>query len=181
LLNYPLNLICIISIDLHIAHQPPETAHYPVPKIGIQELRRAGAGDDLDALLAADRYRILRDAGDAFHQPGLGAHHAVHPDVLHTQIDALPDNFFGHFGTREDENGIRFFGGGGQIRVTGIAFELIGFWVDGVVGITGILEFLVIQIATRFARFRGADNGDLLLGEEVLGHVVNFCHHNSPV
>ena len=53
-------LFCLCRLlDFQVAHQPPQTAHQFVPKIGIQELGRAGAGDNFDAIFAAQLHGFL--------------------------------------------------------------------------------------------------------------------------
>ena len=133
-------------------------------EVRIQELIGTRAGDNLDTVLATNLDRILRDAGHALCQPGLGPHHAVHPDVLHTQIHTLLDDLIRHLWAGQDENRIRFLRDGLQIRVAGFALELADARVDGEDLVAVFFEFGVRQVAAGFAFIGNADHSDLLLG-----------------
>src|SRR3990172_9397681 len=47
--------------------------------------------------------------------------------------------------------------------------------------VTILLELLVRQVTARIALIRYADNGNLLLCEEVLYEIIEFFHINSPL
>ncbi len=72
--------------------------------IGVDVLVGAGAGDDGNAVGFAYIYCGGGDTGHTGSETGLGAHHAVHPNMLHAQVHALTDDLFGHFGVGEDED-----------------------------------------------------------------------------
>ncbi len=149
-------------------------------EIRLQELRRARAGNHMDAVLAAEFDRGLRYAGHAGHQSGFGPHHAVHPDIFHAQVHRLLDDLFGNLRAGHHENRVRFFRDGFQVRVTGIALELAHARVDRVDSVALLLELLVVQVAAGLALVGYAHHGDTFLRQEFLCHIVDFCHQISP-
>ncbi len=151
------------SVHLHETKQTPHAPHHLVTKIRFQVLVRAATGDDADPVVAAHLYRILRDAGHTSRKTGFGAHHAMHPDMLDSQVHTLLDNLIGYLGIGKDEDRVRFFRDGFQVRVTGVSFKCGNSRIDAIDCITRLLETIVGFVAARFTFVGDADYGNSFL------------------
>ncbi len=148
-------------------------------EISVKELVRARARDDVNTMLAAFRHRILRDARHTRNEPGLDPHHAVHPDVLNTQLDALIHDPIGDFRVGEDEDGVWLFRDGLQVRVAWCAVILGYPRIYGSDGVAGVLEPFVRRVAARIAPVGDPDDSDGFLGKKVLYERVDVRHMSS--
>ena len=101
-----------LSVHTHEPEQSPHASHHGMTKIRLQELVRARARDHSNSIGFAFCHSILRNAGHACRQTGLGTHHAVHPDVFDAEVHALLNDLIGHFGAGKDEDRIHFLGDG---------------------------------------------------------------------
>src|SRR5262245_51397634 len=88
-------------------------------KIWPQELIRTGTWNDGDAVRSTHFYSRLRDAGHVRCQTWFCSQHAMHPNALDAEIDALLDNLFCHFRACKNEDRIWLFGDGFELRITG--------------------------------------------------------------
>ncbi len=84
----------------------------------------------------------LRHAGHAGDKTGLGAHHAVHPDVLDAQFNALVHDLIRHLRVGEDEDRIHLVGDGAQVGVARRTVKGGDARVDRVDLVAIVLEFL---------------------------------------
>src|SRR3990172_2074693 len=170
-----------ILADLHEPQRSPQHPHHPVAEIWIEELVRAATGDYGDPVLTALFYGGLGDARHACRQARLGAHHAVHPNVPDSEINALLDDEVGDLRLGQNEDRLRLLGYRVQVRVAWGALETRHPRIDGGDFVSGSLELAVAQIAACLALIRNPDHRDLLLSQEVLHqdvyrrHVVSFC------
>ena len=136
-------------LNAHKAERAEHHPHHRVAEVRLQELIRAAAGDHGDAVLAAQLHRFGRDAGHAFSRARLGAHHAMHPDVLDAEFHALLNDLIGDFGIGENEDGVGPVRDRLEVGIAGFAFKRSQARIDGGDGITGRLKPMVTCIATR--------------------------------
>ena len=173
--------VSLFSVHIHEPEQTPHSPHHGVTEICLQELVRARAWYDCNAVGFALFHRVCRNAGHTCHQTGLGAHHAVHPDMLDAEVHALLDNLIGYLWTGKDEDRIHFLGDGFQIRVAGITIERGDARVHSKHFVAIILELGVSHVAACFAFIGNTYHRDLLLREKILYHVIDLCHEITPL
>ena len=157
-------------LSRNVAVEREEEPHRLVAGIGGRsEHARAPAVDHGDAVRApVPRCRF----GDA---AGSGA--AMHPDVLDPELKALAHRCLGVLGPGRDHHCLDAAGNGAQIVVGGVAFDVVGVWIDCEDVVAADTQPIVADIAARVPRLsRNAGDGDALVPKKLSGGILDCGH-----
>src|SRR5215204_6329255 len=157
-------------LSWNVATEREEEPHRLVARIGCRsEHAWAAAVDHGDAVRAA---QLSCSFGDA---AGSGA--AVHPCLPDPELDALAHRCLGMLGPGRDHHRLDTARDRPQVVVGGVAFDLVGVWIDGEDVVAAVAQPVVDDIPTMVSRrARDAGDGDALVPEELGGSSLDCGH-----